>query len=86
MSANVTKLIIGVFAVLILSLFSVFTVDQREKAVIFQFGEITDVITEPGLHFKVPLLQSVRYYENRILTLDTPDIERFITSEKKNVL
>jgi membrane protease subunit HflC len=45
-----------------------------------------EVITEPGLHFKWPLIQNVRMFDGRILTLDTPDTERFITSEKKNLL
>ena len=65
---------------------SVFTVDQRQFAIIFQLGEIKHVIAEPGLHFKWPLIQNVRFFDKRILTLDSPDPERFITSEKKNVL
>jgi modulator of FtsH protease HflC len=63
-----------------------FTVDQRQRAIVFQLGEIKEVIEQPGLHFKWPLIQNVRYFDKRILTLDTPDTERFITSEKKNVL
>jgi membrane protease subunit HflC len=65
---------------------SLFTVDQRESAIVFQLGEIKHVVAEPGLKFKIPLIQNVRYFDTRILTLDTPDAERFITSEKKNVL
>lgn len=65
---------------------SIFTVDQRQYAIIFQLGEVREVISEPGLYFKWPMIQNVRYFDNRILTLDTPDPERFITSEKKNVL
>ena len=72
--------------VLLLAKLCLFTVAQRENAAVFQFGQIKEVITEPGLHFKLPLIQDVRYFDNRILTLDTPDTERFITSEKKNVL
>lgn len=74
-----------VVAAVIASL-SLFTVDQRENAIVFQLGEIRHVISEPGLKVKLPLIQNVRYFDNRILTLDTPDAERFITSEKKNVL
>jgi membrane protease subunit HflC len=70
----------------LLAKFALFTVDQRESAVVFQLGQIREVISEPGLHIKIPLIQNVRYYDNRILTLDTPETERFITSEKKNVL
>ena len=65
---------------------SIFTVDQRQHAIIFQLGEVRDVIAEPGLYFKWPMIQNVRYFDKRILTLDSPDPERFITSEKKNVL
>ena len=70
----------------VLGALSVFTVDQRERALVFQLGEIKEIIEQPGLHFKWPLIQNVRYFNNRILTLDNPDTERFITSEKKNVL
>lgn len=65
---------------------SIFTVDQRQFAIIFQLGEVKEVITEPGLNFKFPLIQNVRYFDRRILTLDSNEPERFITSEKKNVL
>jgi membrane protease subunit HflC len=76
----------GVLAVVILASMSLFTVDQRERAIVFQLGEVKEVITTPGLHFKWPLIQNVRYFDARILTLDTPDAERYITSEKKNLL
>jgi membrane protease subunit HflC len=65
---------------------SAFTVDQRRHAIVFQLGEIKEVISEPGLNFKWPLIQNVRYFDKRVLTLDTTEPERFITSEKKNVL
>ena len=76
----------GVFAVLVLASMALFTVDQRERAIVFQLGEVKEVITAPGLHVKWPLIQNVRYFDARILTLDTPDAERYITSEKKNLL
>ena len=76
----------GVFAVVLLASMSLFTVDQRERAIVFQLGEVKEVITTAGLHFKWPLIQNVRYFDARILTLDTPDAERYITSEKKNLL
>jgi len=65
---------------------SMFTVDQRQFAVVFQLGEVKRAISEPGLYFKVPMVQNVRYFEKRIITLDNAEPERFITSEKKNVL
>ncbi len=76
----------GVLAAVVLASMSLFTVDQRERAIVFQLGEVKEVITTPGLHFKWPLIQNVRYFDARILTLDTPDAERYITSEKKNLL
>jgi len=72
-------------AFLIFASMSLFTVDQREYALVLQLGEVKQVIKEPGLHFKWPLIQNVRFFDNRILTLDSPDPELFITSEKKNV-
>ncbi|MBM3353854.1 MAG: protease modulator HflC [Betaproteobacteria bacterium] len=63
-----------------------FTVDQRQSAIVFQFGEVRDVVTSPGLHFKLPLVQNVRYLDTRILTIDDPDPQRFITAENKPVL
>jgi len=65
---------------------SIFTVDQRQYALVFQLGEVKRIVMEPGLNFKLPLVQNVRYFEKRIITLDNPEPERFITSEKKNVL
>ena len=65
---------------------SIFTVDHRQYAIVFQLGEIREVISSPGRYFKWPLIQNVRYFDKRILTLDSNEPERFITSEKKNVL
>lgn len=73
-------------AALVIAGMSLFTVDQRQYAIIFQLGEIKQVIAEPGLNVKWPMIQNVRFFEKRILTLDSPEPERFITSEKKNVL
>jgi len=70
----------------VLASMTLFTVDQRQFAVVFQLGEVKDVITEPGLQVKLPLIQNVRYFDKRILTIDTPEPERFITAEKQNVL
>ena len=65
---------------------SIFTVDQRKFALVSQFGEVKRIISEPGLNFKFPLIQDVRFFEKRIITMDSAEPERFITSEKKNVL
>ncbi len=83
---NIGNIVVAVLAGLILLALSLFTVDQRQAALVFQLGEIVSVKKEPGLYFKIPLLQNVRYFDIRILTLDASTPERFITSEKKNVL
>lgn len=72
--------------VLVVAASMIFTVDQRQYAIVFQLGEVKKVIADPGLYFKWPLIQNVRFFDKRILTLDSPEPERFITSEKKNVL
>jgi membrane protease subunit HflC len=73
-------------ALFLLAASSLYIVDQRQQAILFQLGEVVDVKTSPGLYFKIPLAQNVRYFDSRILTMDTAEPERFITSEKKNVL
>lgn len=86
MSKNIGSLLIVLVVVLVVLSGSMFTVDQRQNAMVFQLGEVVSVKTKPGLYFKLPLVQNVRYFDTRILTLDSADPERFITSEKKNVL
>ena len=63
---------------------SVFTVDERERAIKFRFGEIVGSDFAPGLHFKVPFVNNVEKYPKRILTLSNPQ-ELFLTFEKKNL-
>lgn len=63
---------------------SMFTVDQRERAVLFQFREIVAADFAPGLHFKFPFVQTARTFDARLLTLDN-QTEKFLTLEKKNV-
>ncbi|MBI3148730.1 MAG: protease modulator HflC [Betaproteobacteria bacterium] len=75
-----------IITVLVLASQALYTVDQRQHAIVRQLGEIVRVHSDAGLFWKVPLLQDVKYYDKRILTMDTPEAERFITSEKKNVL
>jgi len=75
-----------VIALLILASASMFIVDQRQKAIVFQLGEVVSVKTDPGLYFKIPMVQNVRFFDSRILTMDADEPDRYITSEKKNVL
>ncbi|MDD2913759.1 MAG: protease modulator HflC [Gallionella sp.] len=86
MNKTISNILVGAAGALILLSMSMFVVDQRQDAIVFQLGEVVSVKTEPGLYFKVPLMQNVRYFDARILTLDTVEPERFITAEKKNVL
>jgi membrane protease subunit HflC len=86
MNKSIGSLLVGLVVVLVVLSGSMFTVDQRQNAMVFQLGEVVAVKTKPGLYFKLPLVQNVRFFDTRILTLDAADPERFITSEKKNVL
>ena len=86
MSSRINALGLVVVTLLVIVAMSMFTVDQRQYAIVFQLGEVKRVIEQPGLYFKVPMIQNVRFLDNRILTLDNNDLERFITSEKKNLL
>jgi membrane protease subunit HflC len=86
MSRNLGLTLTVLIVLLVVLSSSLFTVDQRQSALVFQLGEVVSVKTKPGLYFKLPLVQNVRYFDTRILTLDSADPERFITSEKKNVL
>jgi membrane protease subunit HflC len=85
-SRNLTMLLVGLVAALIVTSLTLFTVDQRQHAIVFRLGEPVNVIRSPGLYLKVPLLDNVRFFDVRILALDADEPERFITSEKKNVL
>ncbi|PCH86109.1 MAG: HflC protein [Piscirickettsiaceae bacterium] len=78
-------IIFGLFGLIFVGANSVFTVDQREKAIVFRLGEIVRTDLSPGLHFKTPFINNVRKFDGRIQTLDSRP-ERFLTSEKKNVI
>ncbi len=86
MKTNFVNILIGAAAVLILLSLSMFVVDQRQTVIVLQLGEMVGVKTAPGLYFKIPLIQNVRYFDSRILTFDSVEPERFITAEKKNVM
>lgn len=81
------SLLVCIFLALWLLLSTIFIVDQRQYAILFAFGEVKQVINEPGLHFKLPPpFQNVVFLDKRILTIDPPDTDRFITAEKMNIL
>ena len=67
--------------------FCLYTVNEREHALVFALGELKEVVSEPGLHVKLPPpLQNVVYLDKRILTLDAPTADLVQTSEKKNLM
>ena len=65
---------------------TLFTVDQRQNAIVFQLGQVKEVVTKPGLNFKIPLVQNVRLFDMRILTYDDPEPLRFLTQGNRPVL
>lgn len=78
---------LAVIAALLVAYSTIFIVDQKSHAIVFAFGEVKSVISEPGLHFKLPPpLQNVLLLDKRILTIDSAEADRFITAEKKNIL
>ena len=84
---RIASSLIAAFVVLMLLSSTVFVVDQRRYAIVFALGQIKEVIREPGLHFKLPPpFQNVVYLDNRMLTIESADAERFITAEKMNIL
>lgn len=81
------SVVIGLFIVLAIGSSMVFVVDQRQYAVVFAFGQIKQVVNEPGLHFKLPPpLQNVIFMDRRLLTIDVAASERFLTAEKKSMV
>jgi len=86
MKTSITTALVSIAVVLALVSSALFTVDQRQNAMVFRLGEITSVKSEPGLYWKLPIIEDVRFYDARIHTVDTEEPERFLTSEKKNVL
>ncbi|MGE5241313.1 MAG: protease modulator HflC [Bacteroidota bacterium] len=85
---NQSKLLalLGIVLLVVITIHSTFyTVDEREKAIIVRFGQVLRYDDKPGLHWKTPFLDEVRYFDSRILTLDA-EPQPFLTQEKKYVL
>ncbi len=83
---KITILIPAVVIAIALLLSSVFVVDERQRALVLQFGQIRQVIEEPGLAFKIPFIQEVVYYDDRILSLDTAPIEVTPSDDRRLVV
>ena len=82
---NLKALLILLVGLGILGGLSIFTVDQRQVAILLQFGKVERTNLEPGLHFKVPVVQNILKFDSRIQTLDS-DPQNYLTFEKKNVI
>ncbi len=82
-----TTFILPVLAVVIAGILSsLYIVDEREKVLVLQFGQIRQVVEEPGLGFKIPLIQEVVRYDDRILSLDTETIEVTPSDDRRLVV
>ena len=77
--------ILGFFVALLLLTMSLFIVDQREYALVFRLGELVSIKKEPGLYFKVPLVDDLKFFEKRIVTLDWEQPAEIVTKENKTM-
>ena len=85
MSPRFNLLLVGVVFVITAVRMTFFVVDEREHVVMFRFGEIVKSAYEPGLHLKMPFVNQITRYPDRILTYEESE-ERFLTGEKKNLI
>lgn len=69
----------------IIAFSAVYTVNEREQALVLQFGKVQRLVSTPGLHFKTPLVQNVTYYDKRVLEYDAPAVE-IPTRDQKQVV
>ncbi|MFT7228436.1 MAG: membrane protease subunit HflC [Methylophilaceae bacterium] len=83
---NLGLILFSAVIALVLASMSLYIVDQREHALVFRLGQIVKVKKEPGIYVKLPFVERVRYFDNRIVTLDGEDAAKFITSENKYML
>ena len=77
--------VIGILALIILLANSLYIVTDKQTAILLRFGEIIDPKIESGLHFKVPILNTVRKFDSRVLTLDAIP-QPYFTEEKKRLI
>ena len=83
-----SKSMLGIVVIVILGVLgssAVYVVDEREKAIVFQFGEIVSSSEKAGLYFKLPVINNVSFFDARIQTMDA-DPQLFLTKEKKNLV
>ncbi len=85
MSSKFNLVLVGLVLIATVVRMTVFTVDEREHVIKFRFGEIVKADYQPGLHFKIPFVNNIARYPDRILTYEESE-ERFLTGEKKNLI
>lgn len=85
MSNRLTYIFIVAFLAIIIVLSSLFTVDQRKNAIVFQFGEAVRQIKEPGLYTKIPFIQNVAYFDKRVLHIDA-EAKELTASDGKRII
>jgi membrane protease subunit HflC len=82
---NIGTVLLGILIALVVLSMSLFTVNQTEFALVFRLGEIVSVKKDPGLYFKMPLLDDIKFFEKRIVTLDWEQPAEIVTSENKTM-
>lgn len=85
MSGRQMTLLIGLVVLVGIASNAIYVVNERERAVLLQFGEVVDADIEPGLHFKMPIVNDVRRFDARLITLDSSP-QRYLTAEKKALI
>ena len=85
MATRTLVTLIGLFVALILASSTLFVVKETERAIMLQFGEVVQFDIQPGLHVKVPFVNTVRIFDARVLTLDARP-QRYLTLEKKALI
>ncbi len=84
-TALTVSLVILAFAALI-GYLTLFTVSQTQQAIVLEFGKPKGIITEPGLHYKIPFIQNVVFFDKRILDIDTASQEVIASDQKRLVV
>ncbi|MEC8694669.1 MAG: protease modulator HflC [Pseudomonadota bacterium] len=85
MSGRQMSILIGLVVLVAIVSNALFVVNERERAVLLKFGEVVATDIQPGLHFKIPIVNDVRRFESRLITLDSSP-QRYLTAEKKALI
>jgi membrane protease subunit HflC len=78
--------LLGILAIIVIMAGSLFTVDQRQTGIVFQFGEAVRIIEKPGLNIKIPLIQNVQFLDKRILNVTAEEKELTASDEKRVIV